>query len=741
MKASALIFIVALAAGAQPPDLANQVKTVHLSRVSKPPKLDDFLSGNIPPGQARIDDFRQNAPSDGAKATRETVAYLSYDDANLYVVFLCKEEKSKLRARMANRDDIDSDDEVAVYLDTFRDRQHVLDFYVNPLGIQADATSNEGQSDDYSFDTLWKSEGRITADGYAVFMEIPFRSLRFPSASAQTWGIGLGRFIPAINESSYWPYYTSRISGFAPQLGSTEGLERVSAGRNLQVTPYVFGERAQYLNTPSYTAPDFKSQTELRAGADIKAIIHDSFTLDVTVDPDFSQVESEDPQITINQRFEVYFPELRPFFLENAAYFQTPDNLFFSRTIQDPEIGARLTGRSGPWQVGLLAMDDRYPGNTLPSSSPNYGEHAANGVVRVQRDIGEGSNVGLMATAYDFGARHEYLESLDTRIRFSDNLVLTGQAVHSDTSIPGLPKVSGSDYIAALEYSSLHFEETTHYLDRSPNFQTSMGFIPRVNIRQVDQDLAYHFLPAGDLIKAWGPTMELIEDWDHTEKIQDRIITPGVALELTGQTFITAQRTESIEVYQNIAFRKHLTDFSVNSDFSKHFGVASDFNFGRGVNYYPAAGLLPFAANLQNATLKFIVRPSSRLRLEQTYLLSRLVTPNGPVIFNNHIFRSTLRYQFNKQFSLRIIGEYDVVLPNTGLVNLTNSKIFTTNVLFTYLLSPGTALYAGYTDQRQNLALAQAMAQGMPASLAVIGDPSTLTDREIFIKLSYAFHF
>jgi uncharacterized protein DUF5916 len=741
MKASALTFIFALAAAAQPSDLANQVKTVHLTRVSKPPKLDDFLSGNIPPGQARIDDFRQNAPSDGAKATRETVAYLSYDDEHLYVVFLCKEEKSKLRARMANRDDIQSDDEVAVYLDTFRDRQHVLDFYVNPLGIQADATSTEGQSDDYSYDTLWKSDGRVTADGYAVWIAIPFRSLRFSSAAAQTWGIGLARFIPAINESSYWPYYTSRISGFAPQLGSTEGLERVSAGRNLEVIPYVFGERAQYLNTPGYTAPDFKSQTPLRAGVDAKAIIHDSFTLDVTVNPDFSQVESEDPQITINQRFEVFFPELRPFFLENAAYFQTPDNLFFSRRIEDPEIGARLTGRSGPWQVGFLAMDDRFPGNTLPSSDSEYGHHAAVGVLRVQRDLGEESTLGLMATTYNFGAQHELLGSVDTRLRFTDNLVFTGQAVHSETSIPGLPHVSGADYLAALEYSGLHFEETTHYLDRSPNFQTSLGFIPRVNIRQVDQDVAYHFIPAGNLVKTWGPTLELIEDWDHTEKIQDRIITPGIALELTGQTFITAQRTESIEVYQNIAFRKHLTDFSVNTDISKHFGIATDFNFGRGVNYYPAAGLLPFSANIQNATAKFIIRPSSRLRLEQTYLLSRLLTPNGPVIFNNHIFRSTLRYQFSKQFSLRIIGEYDSVLPNTGLVSLTNSKIFTTNVLFTYLLSPGTALYAGYTDQRQNLALLQAMSQGLPPSLATIGDPSTLTDREIFIKISYAFHF
>jgi hypothetical protein len=741
LKAIALLFTFALAAAAQPADLANQVKSVHLTRVAQPPKLSDFMEGIIPPGQARIDDFRQNTPSDGAKATQKTVAYLSYDDENLYAIFLCKEEKKTLRARISKRDDILHDDQVAVFLDTFHDKRHILDFYVNPHGIQADATSVEGQIDDYSWDTIWESEGRITTDGYAVWVAIPFRSLRFSSADVQTWGIGLARFIPAINENDYWPYYTSRIAEFAPQLGTAEGLERISAGRNLQITPYVFASRNQFLNTPSYAPPDTKSQTELRAGVDLKAILHDAYTLDVTVNPDFSQVESEQPQVTVNQRFEVFFPELRPFFLENAAFFQTPDNLFFSRRIQDPEFGARLTGRSGPWQIGFLGMDDRFPGETLPSSDPDYGKHAAIGVMRVQREFGE-NFVGLMATAYDLGAHHEYVVSADAHIGINDQMDLDLQAVNSQSSVPGFPHVSGSDYVADLEYSGLHVTSDTRYLDRSPNFLTGLGYIPRVNIRQVGEELAYKFLPAADLVKSWGPTLALLEDWDHTRKIQDRIITPGMAFELTRQTFITFQRTESIEVYQGIAFRKHLTDFTVNSDFSKHFGMQTEYNFGRGVNYFPAEGLLPVSANLQNATLKFIIRPTTRFRYEQTYLLSRLRSVNGgPVIFDDHIIRSTLRYQFSKRLNLRIIGEYDAVLPNTGLVNLTKSKVFTSNVLFTYLLSPGTAVYAGYTDQRQNVALLQAIASGMPPSLGIIGDPSTLTDRQVFVKISYAFHY
>jgi hypothetical protein len=347
-----------------------------------------------------------------------------------------------------------------------------------------------------------------------------------------------------------------------------------------------------------------------------------------------------------------------------------------------------------------------------------------------------------MATAYDLGAHHEYVVSADAHIGINDQMDLDLQAVNSQSSLPGLPHVSGSDYVADLEYSGLHVTSDTRYLDRSPNFVTGLGYIPRVNIRQVGEELAYKFLPAADLVKSWGPTLALLEDWDHTRKIQDRIITPGMAFELTRQTFITFQRTESIEVYQGIAFRKHLTDFNVNSDFSKHFGVQTEYNFGRGVNYYPAAGLQPFSVNLQNATVKFTIRPSTKFRFEQTYLLSRLRSIDaGPVIFDDHIIRSTLRYQFSKRLNLRIIGEYDSVLPNSGLVNLTKSKIFTSNVLFTYLLSPGTAVYAGYTDQRQNVALLQAMASGMPPSLGIIGDPSTLTDRQVFLKISYAFHY
>jgi hypothetical protein len=144
------------------------------------------------------------------------------------------------------------------------------------------------------------------------------------------------------------------------------------------------------------------------------------------------------------------------------------------------------------------------------------------------------------------------------------------------------------------------------------------------------------------------------------------VVNPGIALELTGQTFLSLGRTEAIEVYQNITFRKHSTDLAVGTDISKHFGVQATYSFGARPNYYPAAGIEPFIANSRDASLKLTFRPSSRFRVEQTYLLSRLRAPGaGPVIFNDHILRTTVRHQFTKQLSLRVIGEFDAVLPNT----------------------------------------------------------------------------
>jgi hypothetical protein len=321
----------------------------------------------------RIDDFRQRQPGDGVPASHKTSAWIGFDDQNFYAIFVCESPAGQTRARMAKREDIMSDDIVGIFFDTYHSGQRGYEFFVNPLGVQADAALSDSQGDDFSFDTLWYSEGKLTPEGYVAMMTIPFRSLRFASQAVQTWGFGLYRGIPANNENSFWPFVTEKISGFVPQLAKMTGLENISPGRNLQLIPYAAFSRSHFLDQPDSGVPAFRGKTDFRPGLDAKAVIHDTLALDVALNPDFSQVESDDPQVTVNQRFEVVFPEKRPFFLENNGYFSTPENLFFSRRIVDPEFGGRITGKLGRWNLGVLAIDDRAPGSGLDPDDPNSG--------------------------------------------------------------------------------------------------------------------------------------------------------------------------------------------------------------------------------------------------------------------------------------------------------------------------------------------------------------------------------
>src|SRR5262249_17102544 len=197
---------------------AAETPKLTIPRITRPPKLEEFLGDSQRTDLARITDLRQRDPGDGDPVSQPTTVYLGYDDHNFYAVFVCKDDPNKIRAHMSKREDIGSDDVVAVFLDTFHDRQRCYEFLVNPLGIQLDGISTEGQNDDFSFDTIWHSEGKLTGSGYVVLIAIPFKSLRFKSSDVQGWGISVARIIVRNNEASFWPYITHKISAFASQL-------------------------------------------------------------------------------------------------------------------------------------------------------------------------------------------------------------------------------------------------------------------------------------------------------------------------------------------------------------------------------------------------------------------------------------------------------------------------------------------------------------------------------------------
>ena len=323
---------------------------VEIPRLERAPRIEAFLEmtpkGDVEQGMARVGGLIQQTPNDGEEASQRTEIYLGFDLENLFAVFVAfDDEVEKVRANLTRREDFFGDDLVEIMVDTFNDQRRAYAFVANPLGVQWDAIWTEDREFDSSFDTVWRSEGRLTDRGYVVLMAIPFRSLRFPATGDQRWGVIFVRDIPRSNESAFWPRVSSRIEGRMNQAGLLRGLRDISPGSNTQLIPFVAARSSRILETGPPGDPRFVNERgDLDAGLDAKFVFRDSTVLDLTANPDFSEVESDLPQVTVNQRFEVFFPEKRPFFLENSDFFRTPIDLLFTRRIVEPRVGVRMTG-------------------------------------------------------------------------------------------------------------------------------------------------------------------------------------------------------------------------------------------------------------------------------------------------------------------------------------------------------------------------------------------------------------
>lgn len=720
--------------------------TVRIPRIERPPTLADFLNGEPREAELEITDFWEYMPGDGVPISQPTTAYLSYDDKNIYVAFICKDDRKLIRARVAKREQIMQDDRISICIDTFHDRRHMYWFDVNPYGVQADGNVTDGVEDDLSWDTLWYSDARLTDDGYVVLTTIPFKSIRFPADEEQTWGLIVGRWIMRRHEYSVWPKVSRRKPGFVQQGGDLEGISNISVGRNIQLIPYGLFSRSRYLDTGPGVTPQFVSENELRAGLDAKMVIKDALALDITLNPDFSQVESDEPQVTVNQRYEVYFPEKRPFFMENAGYFKTPEQLFFSRRIVDPQFGARLTGKVGKWAIGALIADDLAPGERTHPDSPLHGRRTAVGVARIQRDVWQNSTVAGMVTSSNLGSTHNQVASADMRLRLLPNWTLTGQAMTSDTRLAEGLRLKGPAYFLKWEHEGKHLVSESWYRDRSPRFRSALGFFDRVDIREAGQMLGYYARPEGGVVQSYGPVVRGLVDYNREGVLRDWAFNPMFQMRLTRMTLISVGRMEAYELFRGQGFRGHQNQFSLKSEPKKWLALETSFSNGQDVNYYPGPGLTPFLGSMRRMTAGFTLRPGARLRIQERYLYSSLSTgkesglddsPDGTSIFNNHILRSKVNYNFDRRASIRAIVDYNGVLPNSRLVSLKRKKHIGLDLLFTYMLNPGTAFHAGYTDLYDNLRLNPLQSPELYRTQF----PNLNTGRQAFVKLSYLFRF
>ena len=755
IKLGLLVAWVALAAAAASaaPE-TSKFGTIAIPRIDIAPKLEDFVEMKPSPAfegkLASVSGLIQRVPTDGAPSTQRTDVYLGYDSKNLYAIFVAFDtEPSKIRARLSRREDIFDDDSVEIMLDTFHDHRRAYSFLVNPMGVQADALWTEDVGFDFSFDTIWESKAKLTERGYLVWMAIPFRSLRFASNDPQTWGIILNRGLPRSNEDTFWPPYSSRIQGRLNQEGAVTGLSSISPGRNLQFIPYGIFRSFRELDLRDPNRPVFDQRHAYgRLGLDAKSVLKDKFVLDATINPDFSQVESDEPQVTVNQRFEVLFPEKRPFFLENSNYFNTPINLVFTRRIVDPKYGLRLTGKDGPWAVGLLMADDASAGETIPRSDPNASKHAYFGIGRVSYDLGRQSNVGAIFTDREFAGSYNRVGGIDGRLTLNTNWVTTFQGVVSSTLNTDGTYQAGPAAEVTAQRQGLHFTYNFDYSDRSNGFVTEPGFDPQPDIHNIVQHFQYTFRREGSTLISWAPIFDTYETFDHGGNHLNSGFSPAMQVELKGQTYITLLYAKEMELLRpkdfavlpaNNRYVRHTTEVTVNTNYYRAVSLKMDVRWGTRINYDAPNGQIPFLAGRTSVNTTLTVRPSRKLRVDNTYILFRLHDRMGGVgSMNNHIIRSKLNYQFTRALSFRFIGQYNSLLTNPTFTSLQTAKDFNADFLVTYLLRPSTAIYVGYNTNRENLL--NPLAANIDGNL--LRGPRYINDgRNFFVKASYLLRF
>jgi Domain of unknown function (DUF5916)/AMIN domain len=700
------------------------------------PDINDFTTADARSDTTRVSRFRQREPNDGEPASEETTAYLAYDSQYLYAVFVCRDAAADVRGRLNPRDAIADDDHVAVYLDTFRDGRHAYMFASNPQGVQQDGVISEGDDVSYVPDMVWRSEGRLTADGFVVRIAIPFKSLRFSSASAQSWRIAVGRTIARRHERAFWPYITRAGDSFVGQMATLEGLALISPGRNVQLSPYGTLARERSFEP----LPTGSSSSEVRRGGlDAKVVIRNAVAIDAAINPDFSEVESDDPLVTANQRYELFRAERRPFFMENAAIFESPVNVMFSRRIIDPDFGIRVTARSSGWAIGGLAANDRSA--STQSASRLYTPGARIAVGRVQRLFGDGSNVGVSATEYATTSSRNRVLSFDGRAQLTSTVGVAGQAMRSDQQEPGSKRLVGQAYAAMLARTGAAFSYAGSYRDVDAAVRVPLGFVPRVDIRATDQYAGYVWQLGDDKTWSVGPSVNAVIHWNHAGQLQDRWTSGNVGFSRTGSLDAQVSRADAYERYGASVFRTEDTAVSLSNRVTGWLYVWGLYQRGTAINYSPPAALSPFLGARQGAYGSITLRPSARLDLEQVVLHEQLDTlpdgrsPGGDLIFHTTILRSQANLQVTRSLTFRGVVDFNQLASDPTLFAEKGRNGLTYDMLARFLPSPGTAVYVGFNKRYQNV-----MLDPRPAASEILAAlPGTPIGQRIFVKVSFLF--
>jgi len=714
------------------------------TRTDAPPTIDGVLDDEAWKTAAHITEFTQQQPLDGAPATEDTDVYIAYDSENLYFGFHAHyEDPSIMRANRVERDRAMRDDLVTIYLDTFLDQQRGYDFDVNGYGVQGDGVMTSGGRGgrgggmaippaDRSWNALFESAGQVVEDGFVAEMAIPFKSLRYPSPRAgepHRWGFQIVREVKFKDEENQvWAPMSRDETSFFAQMGLLEGMTDLSTSRNLEILPTLTA--VQYGDIDP-TRPAFVNHaTDPDAGVNLKYGITSDLTADFTVNPDFSQIESDRAQIEVNQRYPLFYNELRPFFVEGSEIFAitAPVTFVHTRTIVDPDYGAKLTGQAGRISLGALVANDRAPGLVDDPADIAFGGKAQTFIGRFLVDLYAESNVGAIYTDREFLDGYSRAAGLNGNFRLSPTVSGDLTAVGSWHKGEGGAEVEQGNMIStALRRNGRNLGWSLNAYQISPDFKTDVGFVRRRDQRNYGSNIRYRFWPQRWIIN-WGPSVSYARTYDFDDVLQDENLGTRLNFSFARNISFDAGYDHDMERYGGIDFRKNSFSVGGRMNTSARYELGANFSYGDEIYY---ADLV--LGRQTNWRVNTTLRPTAALQAQLSFDSRRLTDPTngGAEFFDVQIARAQTNYQITDRLGFRNIVEYN-----------TDVHTFALNLLFNYRVNAGTVFYLGYDDHYQQADLIYGDSNGDGAEEQLYYTTGLRrTNRAIFAKFQYLIRY
>lgn len=723
---------------ARPLGVLSDRPRIRPTRTSTPPVIDGRLDDPTWERAVKITQFTQFEPIDGAAPTEPTDMYVAYDSDNLYFGFYAYySDPSILRSNRVDRDTAWNDDLLTIYFDTFMDQQRSYDFDVNAHNVQGDGIIDlAGRRDrgagipsaDRSWDTLFDSGAQMVDDGFTAEMAIPFKSLRYPELPNDVphrWGFQFVREIKEHNrENIVWAPMTRDVRSFMGQMGVLEGMTDLSTSRNLEFLPTFTGINFGALDPAT---GEFPTSNNPEAGLNVKYGVTSNLTADFTVNPDFSQIESDQPQIEVNQRFPLFFPELRPFFVEGNEVFNIngPVTLVHTRTIVDPLFGTKLTGKVGKMAVGLLAANDQAPGNLEDETDPLFGRTAQTFIGRARYDLFTESHIGAIVTHRDFLDSRSTLAGVDAGLRLSPIHSVSVTAVGSQNrQLDGL-ETAGHVVDLQLRQNARHFDWFLGAYEITPDFDTRVGFVQRRNQRRVNGSASYRWFPQHWIID-WGPRVWYGRNWDFEGVLEDEDLWASVNFSFARNLRFGTEIDREIERFGGIDFEKGRYWFWGGLN-ERLWSLNLGLDAGDQIFFDPAQ---PFLGYERRNRVNLTLRPLSRMQTQLSMDTSHFTDPrrDDEEVFDVKITRLQTTFTLTDRFLVRNIAEFNSF-----------DKQLDFNLLFTYRVNGGTVFYVGYDDHYQQ----ERLIQGLDPiqERFILSEHYRRTNRAFFTKLQYLFRY